>query len=159
MCDVVGALGNKTVHVSFLSHSPTRMQETRRGRGGSGVQLNNNQNRTCFLFPTCVFFPNYARAYESHRKEESKKTSFFSSTTQSKEVGRKWGAEFLPFSFKNRASCSLCWVLFVCISYYSLGRPRMKGRKKDSGPTAFDVRFLWSHVSALSVKSFCCPLA
>lgn len=43
-----------------------QMQEAGGGQGGSGVQLYNDQNRTCFLFPTCVFFPNYARTSESH---------------------------------------------------------------------------------------------
>lgn len=131
-----------------------QMQEAGGGQGGSWVQLYNDQNRTCFLFPTCVFSPNYTRNSESHRKEE-KKTPSFSSLT----IGGGWKVGGKPFFFQSRASCFLCMVLFVCISSYSLGRLCMEGRKKDSSPTAFDAHGLWSHVNALSVKSFCCPSA
>lgn len=105
-------------------------QETGGGQGGSVVQLYNDQNRTCFLFPTCVFFPNYAQTSKSLRKEAEKKTH--PSPHQPWRACRWGGAP--PPKKKTRASCSLCLALFVCISSYSSGSPRMEGRKKDSSP-------------------------
>lgn len=52
-----------------------QMQETGGGQGGSRVQLFNDQNHTCFLFPTCVFFPNYAWTLQfTQKRGEKKKT-------------------------------------------------------------------------------------
>lgn len=151
----------KTLHV-LLSHLPNEHVCTfvsnagneRRARREWGTVV--QRSKPHMFFVSYMFsFPIMLEPPSLTKKQERKKTSFFSSMNESKEVGRRWGVEV----FQNRASCSLCLVLFVCISFYSLSRPCMGGRKKDSRPTAFDVHVLWSHVSALSVKSFCCPAA
>lgn len=139
-------------------------QETGGGQGGSRAQLYNYQNRTCFLFPTCVFFPQLRSNLQVTQKKEKKKPSPHQRWRARRCVCVWGGWGYFLFSFflppiQNKASCSLCLALFVCISSYSSGRPCMEGRKKDSSLTAFDVHVLWSHVSALSVKSFCCPSA
>lgn len=75
-----------------------QMQETGGGQGGSRVQLFNDQNHTCFLFPTCVFFPNYAWTLQfTQKRGEKKKNTSFSSLT--KESSKGVGAR-LFFSLK-----------------------------------------------------------
>lgn len=129
-------------------------QETGGGQEGSRVQLYDDQNRTCFLFPTCVFFPQACSNLQVTQKRGRKKHIYLLIKDE------KQGGVTPPHpSIQNKASCSVCLVLFVCVSSNSLGRPCMEGREKDSSLTAFDVHVLWPHVNALSVKSFCCPSA
>ena len=132
-------------------------QETGGGQGGSVVQLYNDQNRTCFLFPTCVFFPNYAQTSKSLRKEAEKKTH--PSPHQPWRACR-WGGAHPPPPKKKLGPHAL-YVWHCLCAFPPIARAALAWRagKKTAAPTAFDVHVLWSHVNALSVKSFCCSSA
>lgn len=130
-------------------------QETGGGQGGSVVQLYSDQNRTCFLFPTCVFFPNYARTSKSHRKEAEKKHILLL-TDDGEHVGGEVHLSPPPNIGPHALYVWHCLCAFPPIARAAL---TWRAGKKTAAPMAFDVHVLWSHVNALSVKSFCCPSA
>lgn len=138
-------------------HICVKRRKREEGKEGAGHSCTTIKTAHVFCFLHVFSFPNYAQTSKSHRKKKKKNLK----DGEQGGVcggGRGYFLFFLP-PIQNKASCSLCLALFVCISSYSSGRPCMEGRKKDSSLTAFDVHVLWSHVSALSVKSFCCPSA
>lgn len=137
--------GKKRLGVILLSHLPnehvcafvSNAGNGRRAKKGAGVQLYSDQNRTCFLFPTCVFFPNYARTFfRVAQKRGGKKTHPSPPSTMEGEeevVVVVGGTLFFPFFLtKQGLMLFMFLVLFVCISSYSPGSPRTEGREKDS---------------------------
>lgn len=132
----------------------------RRARREQGTVVRLSKPHMFFVSYMCFLSPITLKPPSHTEKRKKKNLLLIKDGEQGGVCGGRGGIFFffLP-PIQNKASCSLCLALFVCISSYSSGRPCMEGRKKDSSLTAFDVHVLWSHVSALSVKSFCCPSA
>lgn len=140
-------------------HICIKRRKQEEGKKGAGYSCTTIKTAHVFCFLHVFSFPKHAQTFQSHRKEAEKNISISSSKMRNKEVCVGHGNPPPHPSIQSKASCSVCLVLFVCVSSNSLGSPCMEGRKKDSSLTAFDVHVLWPHVNALSVKSFCCPSA
>lgn len=140
---------------TFVSNAGNR----RRARREQGTVVQRSKPHMFFVSYMCFLSPSMLKPSSHTEKRQKKNISISSSKMRNKEVCVGHGNPPPHPSIQSKASCSVCLVLFVCVSSNSLGSPCMEGRKKDSSLTAFDVHVLWPHVNALSVKSFCCPSA
>lgn len=140
---------------SFVTLYPTNMcahffqtQEARRNRGCS-----------CSTIKTACFFVSYRSFLSqlcSNLRVPKKKKHIRLLIVDGEQEGR--GLEFIfsrigPHTLYVR----YCLCAFPPIAQGGFARRGVK-RQQPNSPTVFDVCVLWSHVNALSVKSFCCPL-
>lgn len=112
-----------------------------------------------FVSYMCFSFPNYAQTSKSHRKEKKNLLLIKDGEQGGVCVGGYFFVVVFYPSSKIRPHALYVWYCLCAFPPIARAALAWRAGKKDSSLTAFDVHVLWSHVSALSVKSFCCPSA